>query len=221
MDVLDALNSRFTCRAFKRDPINKEILLKIIENATRSPSWANTQPWELYIAGGNILESIRKGYMDSFKGDVPTDPDIPFMSEWPAQHQEPMKELGIKLYKHLGISKGDREAINASWKLNFKLFGAPIVIYLCMHETLSEWSMFDLGSLSQSIMLAAQEYGIDSAPAVNLVAYPKIIRKAIEIPDELRIVIGIALGYKDSDSPQNTFISSRRPLDEVVHLNGI
>jgi hypothetical protein len=88
MDVLDALNSRFTCRAFKRDPINREILLKIIENAICSPSWANTQPWELYIAGGNILESIRKGYMDSFKGDVPTDPDIPFMSEWPAQHQE-------------------------------------------------------------------------------------------------------------------------------------
>ena len=173
MDVLDALNTRFTCRAFKRDPVNRETVLKIIENATRSPSWANTQPWELYIAGGDVLESIRKGYMESFKGDVPTDQDIPFMSEWQVQHQERMKELGINLYKHLGISKGDREAINASWKLNFKLFGAPIVIYLCMHETLSEWSMFDLGSLSQSIMLAAQDYGIDSAPAVNLVAYPR------------------------------------------------
>ena len=221
MDVLDALNSRFTCRAFKSDPVNSETVLKIIENATHSPSWANTQPWELYIAGGDVLESIRKGYMESFKGDVPTDPDIPFMSDWQVQHHERMKELGIKLYKHLGISKGDREAINASWKLNFKLFGAPIVIYLCMHETLSEWSMFDLGSLSQSIMLAAQEYGIDSAPAVNLVAYPHIIRKAIGIPDELSIVIGIALGYKDNDSPQNTFRSNRRPLDEVVHLNGI
>jgi hypothetical protein len=42
--------------------------------------------------------------------------------------------------------------------------------------------MFDLGSLSQSIMLAAQEYGIDSAPAVNLVAYPKIIRKKLKFP---------------------------------------
>jgi hypothetical protein len=36
-----------------------------------------------------------------------------------------MKELGIKLYKHLGISKGDREAINASWKLNFNYLGLP------------------------------------------------------------------------------------------------
>ena len=186
MDVLDALNSRYTCRAFKSDPVDKDILLKILENATRSPSWANTQPWEVYIAGGEVLESIRKGYMESFKNDVLADPDIPFMSDWPAQHQERMKELGIKLYEHLGISKGDREAIEASWKLNFKLFGAPIVIYLCMHETLSEWSMFDLGSLSQSIMLAAQEYGIESAPAVNLVAYPKIIREEIEIPRQIK-----------------------------------
>jgi nitroreductase len=221
MDVLEAVTSRYTCRAFKPDPVDRDILLKIIENATHSPSWANTQPWEVYIAGGEVLESIRKGYMESFRSDVPTDPNIPFMSEWPPQHQERMNELGIKLYKHIGISKGDKEAIEASWKLNFKLFGAPIVIYLCMHETLSEWSMFDLGSLSQSIMLAAQEFGIDSAPAVNLVAYPKIIREEIGIPDELSIVIGIALGYKDNESSQNTFRSNRRPLDDVVRLKGI
>lgn len=172
-------------------------------------------PVEIYW---NLLEKVIWIVLKVMCQQIPI-----FRSCQSGQHntKKRMKELGIKLYKHLGISKGDREAINASWKLNFKLFGAPIVIYLCMHETLSEWSMFDLGSLSQSIMLAAQEYGIDSAPAVNLVAYSKIIRKAIEIPDELRIVIGIALGYKDNDSPQNTFISSRRPLDEVVHLNGI
>lgn len=220
MDVLEALNSRFTCRAFKHDPINREIVLKIMENATRSPSWANTQPWEIYIACGNILESIRTSYMESFNSNEPMDPDIPFTSEWPVQHQERIKELGINLYKHLGISKDDSYARNESWRLNFKLFGAPLVVYICMHETLSEWSMFDLGSLSQSIMLAAQEYGIDSAPAVNLVAYPKIVRRELEIADELSIVLGIALGFQDNESPQNTFRTVRRPLNEVVHLKG-
>jgi nitroreductase len=221
MDVSEALNSRFTCRAFKKDLVKKDIILKIMEDAIHSPSWANTQPWEIYVAGGDVLEFIRKGYMDSFNNDVSIDPDIPPMSRWPVQHQERMKELGIKLYKHLGISKEDKEERKESWRLNFKFFGAPIVIYICMYETLSEWSMFDLGSLSQSIMLAAKEYGVDSAPAVNLVAYPKIIRKEIEIPDELSIVLGIALGYSDTESPQNTFRSMRRPLDEVVRLNGI
>ena len=155
MDVLEALNSRYTCRSFKQDPVNREILLEIIENATRSPSWANTQPWEIYIAGGNVLESIRQGYIENFKGDVPTDHDIPFMSEWRVQHQERMKELGINLYKHLGISKGDRGK-RSILEIEFQTFWCSHNNISVMHETLSEWSMFNLGSLSQSIMLAAQ-----------------------------------------------------------------
>ena len=90
-----------------------------------------------------------------------------------------------------------------------------------MDESLSEWSIFNLGSLSQSIMLAAQGDGVDTAPAVNLVAYPRIIRKEMEIPDNLTVVFGIAMGYSDRKSPQNTFRSKRRPLDEVVRLKGI
>ena len=33
MNVADALNSRFTCRAFKPDPVDKEKIIKIIETA--------------------------------------------------------------------------------------------------------------------------------------------------------------------------------------------
>ncbi|MFY9638809.1 MAG: nitroreductase [Methanobacterium sp.] len=221
MNVIEALNSRFTCRAFKEGPVNSETVLKIMEGAIRSPSWANTQPWEIFIAGGEVLEKIRRAYMENFANDVPRDPDIPWVSKWPVKHEERIKELGISRYKHLGISRDDEVAKNASWRLNFKFFGAPIVIYLCMDETLSEWSIFDLGSLSQSIMLAAQGFGVDTAPAVNLVAYPKIIRREMEIPDELTVVFGIAMGYSDNKSPQNTFRSSRRNLEDVVRLKGI
>jgi nitroreductase len=221
MDIIESLNSRFTCRAFNQNPVDRDIILKIIENATRSPSWANTQPWEIFVAGGEVLEKIRKAYMDNFSSDVPVDSDIPPVLDWPTELKERIKKLGIERYKHLGILKGDIEARNESWKLNFKFFGAPVVVYLCMHESLSEWSMFDMGSVSQSIMLAAQEYGIDSAPAINLVAYPKILRKEMVIPEDLSIVIGIALGYKDKQSTQNTLKTIRRPLNEVVRTKGI
>ena len=48
-----------------------------MEEATHSPSWANTQPWEIFIAGGEVLEKIRRAYMENFAKDVPRDPDIP------------------------------------------------------------------------------------------------------------------------------------------------
>lgn len=65
---------------------------------------------------------------------------------------------------------------------NSRFFGAPVVVYLCMDKSLSTWSVFDLGSLSQSIMLAAQEYNLGSAVAAMLVIYPNLIRKTLDIP---------------------------------------
>lgn len=220
MDVRDALNLRFTCRAFKEEPVSKEVLFKIMNDATRSPSWANTQPWEIFVAGGEVLESIRRNYMERFSKDVPINPDIPWVENWPHEMEERIQELGIQRFKHLKISRDDKNARNANYRLNFKFFDAPAVVYLCMKEDLTEWSIFDMGLISQSIMLAAQGYGVDSAPAVNLVAYPDVIREEIEIPNELAIIFGIALGYKDDKSPQNTFRSPRRPLKEVVNIHG-
>jgi len=74
--------------------------------------------------------------------------------------------------------------------------------------------------LAQSIMLEAQQYGLGSIPAYNLVAYPDLIRKELKIPDDLSIIIGIALGYSDTQHPQNKFRSPRRPIQEVARFKG-
>jgi nitroreductase len=72
--------------------------------------------------------------------------------------------------------------------------------------------------MAQSIMLAAQDHGIDSAIAVNLVCFPDVIRTELGIPEELLIVIGIALGYADPSDPSDRFRSARRPFAEVVRV---
>jgi len=118
----------------------------------------------------------------------------------------------------MGIDPNDKDAMNAVREANFRFFGAPVVVYLYMDKTLTAWSMFDLGSLSQSIMLAAQEHNLGSAVAAMLVTYPDLIRETLGIPKDLSIVIGIALGYCDNQSLQNTFKSYRRAIQDVVHF---
>lgn len=221
MDISTALNSRFTCRAFKQDSVDRAVLNKILEDANHSPSWANTQPWEIYVAGGTVLKKIRSAYLENFNDEISPEPDVKLAKNWPDIHKKRIKELGMGLFKHLEITRTDKEAKKASWKRNFQFFGASTVIYLCMDQKLGEWSMFDLGSLSQSIMLAANGLGVNSAVAINLVAYPDILRRELNIPERLSIVIGIALGYQDELSPQNSFRSSRRQLDGVVKYCGI
>jgi hypothetical protein len=54
-----------------------------------------------------------------------------------------------------------------------------------------------------------------------LVSHPEIIRAELDIPKELSIIIGIAIGHSNMLSPQNKFRSHRRPIQESVHFKGL
>jgi len=221
MNVTEALHSRYTCRSFKAQPLEKEKILAILEAANRAPSWANTQPWEIFVAGGAVLEGLRKACLKNFRQGLPGNSDIPRAEEWPSSIADRIKSLMAARSKDLGIDRADGATRKAMAERTHRFFGAPIVLYLCMDRSLTSWSMHDLGMMSQSIMLAAEERGIASAIAYNMVIYPDLIRKAIGIPEELAIVIAIALGYADDGDPQNVFHSPRRSMEEVVRFTEI
>jgi len=46
MEVLEAIKTRHSSRAFKPNPINRDVMEKILQGASNSPSYTNTQPWE-------------------------------------------------------------------------------------------------------------------------------------------------------------------------------
>jgi len=56
---------------------------------------------------------------------------------------------------------------------------------------------------------------------VTLAAHPDLIRKELKIPDDLSIIIGIALGYADAGHLQNKFRTPRRAVKEAVTFKGI
>jgi nitroreductase len=220
MDVLAALSSRFTVRAFKPDPIDRETLKKIFDAALHAPSWANTQPWEIYVAGGDAVNRLRAAYLDYLQKCVARSPEVPAPRQWPPDLQQRMEAVKAERMAVLEKACLDKTALADVAQINYRFFDAPVVAYLCMDRTLTAWSIFDMGMLAQSIMLAAQHYGVGSAPAVTLVAHPELIRKELQIPDGLMIQFGIALGYPDMGHPLNSFRTTRRPLDEAVRLKG-
>jgi nitroreductase len=220
MEVTDALKQRYTARAFKSEPIDRSMLEKIMESALKAPSWANTQPWEVHIAGHEVLNRLREAYMQNLKNCVARSPDLAAPKQWPPALLMRMETLRAERTATLERVCLDKSILKDLAEMNYHFFYAPVVAYLCMDKTLTPWSVFDLGLLAQSIMLAAQHFGVDSAVAVTLVAHPDLIRKELKIPDELSIVIGIALGHADPDHPQNQFRSPRRPLKQAVTFHG-
>lgn len=215
MNISEGLQTRRSCRAFKSDPVDKETLLAILNDALCAPSWANTQPWEIFIAGGEVLKEINQDYLKNYQNNVPASPDIPHPKSWPEAMSERLKELIS------GISVAAGEAAKQFGELNQKFFYAPAVIYLCMDKSLTTWSVFDLGALSQSIMLAAAERGLATIPAVTLIHYPEVLRNQLNIPANLTIVFGIAIGHEDKQHPINNFKSNRRLVSDVATFTGI
>lgn len=215
MNVNEALQTRRSCRAFKPDPVDRDTLLAVLSDALRTPSWANSQPWEIFVTGGEVLKEINQAYLENSRNHISASPDIPRPKSWPTSINARAKELMS------GISLAAGEVAKQFGELNQKFFYAPAVIYLCMDKSLTAWSMFDLGALSQSIMLAAAERGLATMPAVTLVGYPEILRSKLNIPGNLSIVFGIAIGYEDEQHPINKFKSARRPVSDVATIKGI
>ena len=64
-------------------------------------------------------------------------------------------------------------------------------------------------------MLTAQEYGLQSIPAVAYVNHPDVTRRELAIPDDKLIVFGVGIGYENKENSINRVRTERKGLDEV------
>ena len=127
MDVIDALNTRFTARAFKPDPVDRATLEKVMEAALRSPSWANTQPWEIHVAGGEVLDRLREAYVKYLKDCVVRNPDLAAPKEWPAALKARMEHLRSERTATLERVCLDKSELKELSEMNYHFFYAPVV----------------------------------------------------------------------------------------------
>ncbi len=218
MNVTEALTTRRTVRAFRPDPVPRETVAAILGAALHAPSWANTQPWEVFVAAGATLERLRTASLERTHEGVPGQPDLSRPKEWPEACRERTRGLSGGRAKLTARAADDTTFQRDFLENNRRFFGAPLVVYLCLDRSLTPWSIFDVGLMAQSVMLAAQDQGVDSAIAVNLVVYPDLVRAELSIPEELLVLIGIALGYADLEDPEREFRSTRRTLEEAVRF---
>jgi nitroreductase len=221
MNVREALEVRYSCRAFTAEPVTRAQIEAIVAAASRAPSWANTQPWEVFVAAGEPLERVRQGYLRRAEEGAERALEIAAPASWPEAHRARTAELMRVRFGVLGVERDDAEARRRLMQRNFSLFGAPAVAWLCLDKALSPWSLYDLGAFAQSLMLAAADTGLDSVPAVMLAAWPDIVRAELGVPDALAIAIGIALGHAEREDPLNKLRSARRPLAEVLTVRGL
>lgn len=229
MDVLDAIQARHSVRDFLPTPVPEDTVMKILSAATCSPSSGNGQPWEIFVASGATMENIRSAYLERAQSGPPGPPPTPQAGSpagpggaggppsVPAAIRERMATIRSERMKLLGLDPADPASGKVFMGFGARLYGAPVLVVLCMDQALS--SNLDLGLLAQSICLAAQGFGVESMLAASFVMHRDVLRKELEIPENLNIVLGVGLGYANHASVINTYRSPRRPIQEVVRYN--
>ena len=222
MDVLEAIQSRKSIRAFKPDPVPRERVDQILEIAQRAPSGTNTQPWHTYVCAGDVKQAITHDVLElarAGKGKSYEDYDY-YPSHWKDIHRERRRGIGWALYGLLGIKKGDREASARQSARNFLFFDAPVGLFITVDSYFGRGSWSDAGMYAQTIMLAAKGFGLDTCPQAAWIPYQEPIYRHLQIPDDQSLVTGMSLGHADPDAIENTVVSEREALENVAHYRG-
>lgn len=216
MDITEAIVTRRSIRGFKKDPVPREILQKILEVAVRAPSGMNTQPWEFIVAGGDALDKIREENTRLFnEGAIPTNDMTPRPFE--GIYRQRQVNLAIELFKLMGIAREDKEARHKWMLRGFRFFDSPCEIVICAGKNMDRHiDMIGIGAICQTICLAALEYGLATCIADQGIMYDQVWRRYAGVPESKRVVAGITIGYPDWEFPANKLVSAREPVDNLV-----
>ncbi|MEM6620714.1 MAG: nitroreductase [Pseudomonadota bacterium] len=222
MDVLDAIKSRKSIRAFKPDPIPRETIHAILAVSQRAPSGTNTQPWHTWVCTGAVKDAISADVLKmAGEGGGKGYHDYDYYPErWREPHQSRRRGVGWGLYGLLGIEKGDREASARQGARNFIFFDAPVGIFFTVDSYLTRGSWADAGMYIQTVMLAAKGYGLETCPQAAWIPFQEPIRQHLGIPDDHELVSGMSLGYPNPDAIENTLVSEREDVTNVARYLG-
>ncbi|MEM7774082.1 MAG: nitroreductase [Pseudomonadota bacterium] len=222
MDVLDAIRQRRSIRAFKSDPVPRETIDEILAISQRAPSGTNTQPWHVHVCTGAVKQAITDDVLAAVqRGESKSYADFGYYpAKWSELHNSRRRTLGWALYGLLGIQKGDREAGTKQALRNFKFFDAPVGLFITTDDYLGQGNWADVGMYIQTIMLAAKGFGLDTCPQAAWVPYQDIVLRHLGAADDERLVSGMSLGFAHDDAIENTLVSDRESLENVVRHHG-
>ena len=176
-DLMEIIKERRSIRKYEEKDIPEDIVNQVLEVARWTPSWANTQCWEVIVA----------------------------------------KDKTIKERLQATISKGNPAAKS--------IVEAPVVFALCgrlekagyykdkVSTKFGDWFMFDLGLVTQTICLAACDFGLGTV-IVGLFDHDRA-KEILNVPTGYELVVLIPMGYpaKTPSAPK------RREINEFTHYD--
>jgi nitroreductase len=218
--VSKALESRSAVRAYLDKPVPVDLVEEILVAAARAPSGGNLQPWHVWALMGDHLRRFKATVAERSRAN-PMGEGTEYKI-YPDNLAEPYRTRrfrnGEDLYRALGIPREDKAARLGQFAKNFDFFGAPVGLVFAIDRQMEPGQWADLGMYMQSAMLLAQEHGLSTCPQEAWALWHKTFREFVELPPNLMVFAGMALGYADTGHPINSWRSDRALASEFLAI---
>ena len=222
MKVSEAIKTRMSCRAFLPDPVPEHTVREILDLARQAPSGGNLQPWHCHAVSGRALDALLADVKDKMAKTPRGEPGE--YRVYPEGLKEPYNsrrfKCGEDLYKTIGVSRDDKPGRIRQFKNNFRLFGAPVGLFIYIDRQLGAPQWADTGMFLQNIFLLARERGLHTCPQESWGQWHSTVADHLNPAAEHMLFCAVALGYMDTSAPINSLRTDRAAREEFTRFHG-
>ncbi len=216
MDLIELIKKRKSIRQFTSEQPSKEVILECLEAASWAPNPTSQQPWKFIVLTGEKLRElitvIEENYAEAFqsKEQQPSPPLSDKMTKILKKRKEKAFQQMISTIKETGM---DMQAVGRG---NFNLHNAPVGIIFATYPWKDQNFLKCTVSAMENFLLAATTKGLGTCWMNAVSICQDCIKKSLDLPEELILVDGVALGYPVEDSPLNQLPRERLPVNELT-----
>lgn len=191
-------NSRRSVRSFSAEPLELELVDRLLSVASRAPSAHNRQPWRFVVLStAEAKDRLARAMGEKLRADRLADGD-----DLPAVRRDVERSYA-------------------------RITGAPVAVLLCLTmEVMDSYpdprrqaaervmGVQGVAMAGQNLLLAAHAHGLGGCWMCAPLFAPKVVRQALDLPVEWHPQGLVLLGWPDG-SPKDR---GRRPIEEVTRF---
>ena len=216
MSIGQILEQRYSCRSFKKEAVEQEVLEGIFLTAQQSPSNCNVQPWQVLVVSGKKKDELKNKLIQTVMQQQKPNPDFNWNVAYTGEHRDRQFGSANALYTAMDIGREEKQKRQMAMLRNWAFFDAPHVAFFTLDKYLDIMGAVDIGIYAQTLSLLLQEQGISSCMQGALGQFPDPVRDMFDLPEERGILFGMSFGYANEDAKVNATRTDRAELGESV-----
>ena len=217
MDMIELIKKRRSIRAFTSEIPKRQIITECLEAASWAPNQSNQQPWKFIVLQGSKLNEVIGTIEEKFSAAYQKREDSP----QPHMTRETGDLLlARKQETYIRIEDFFHDAgieMKTVVQGNYCFHGAPMAVLFATYGSQDNGFYASTVSAMENFVLAATAHGLGTCQMSAVFLCQEQIIHVLDLPNELILVGGVAVGYADEKASQNRLPRSRLPLEEVSY----